>query len=137
MEQQKPRKLRVLVADDNDDMRRAIVSLLQNEFEVVDEAECGLELVSLAPALAPDVIVSDVVMPQLSGLEAMRALRAAGHTPPFVLVTVGTEDALHWINLGALAVVNKLDLDEELVTAVKSAVEGFSYLSTRAKRPSL
>ena len=136
MEQQKPRKLRVLVADDNDDVRRAIISILQREFEVVDEAESGLELVSLAQALAPDVIVSDMVMPMLSGLESMRALRTAGHTRPFVLVTVGTEDALHWINLGALAVVNKLDLDEELVPAVKSAAAGFSYLSTRARRPS-
>lgn len=132
---EKPRKLRVLVADDNDDMRRTIVSILQEEFEVVDEAQSGLELVSLASALTPDVIVSDLAMPLLSGPEAMRAMRAAGVTPPFVLVTASTGDALQWINLGALAVVNKLDLDEELVTAVKSAVAGCSYLSTRARRP--
>lgn len=135
MEHQKPGKLRVLVADDNDDMRRTIVNILREEFEVVDQAQCGLELVSLASKLAPDVIVSDLVMPLLSGLEAMRALRAAGHTPPFVLVTASTGDALQWINLGALAVVSKLDLDEELITAVKSAVTGFSYLSTHARRP--
>jgi CheY-like chemotaxis protein len=132
---QKPRKLRVLVADDNDDMRRAMVNILQEEFEVVDQAESGLELVGLAQALVPDVIVSDLVMPMLSGLEAMRALRTAGLTPPFVLVTASSGDALDWINLGALAVVNKLDLREELVTAIKSAVAGFSYLSTHAKRP--
>ena len=132
---EKPRKLRVLVADDNDDVRRTIVSILQEEFEVVDEAHSGLELVSLASALTPDVIVSDLAMPLLSGLEAMRAMRAAGVTSPFVLGTASTGDALHWITLGALAVVNKLDLDEELVTAVKSAVAGCSYLSTRARRP--
>ena len=74
-------------------------------------------------------------MPLLSGVEAMRALRAAGHTPPFVLVTTDTEDALEWINLGALAVVNKLNMDAELVTAVKSAAAGFSYLSSHARRP--
>jgi CheY-like chemotaxis protein len=135
VEHQKPRKLRVLVADDNDDIRRTIVNILREEFEVVDQAQCGLELVSLASRLAPDVIVSDLVMPLLSGLEAMRALRAAGLAPPFVLVTASTGDALQWINLGALAVVSKLDLDEELVTAVKSAVAGFSYLSTHARRP--
>ena len=132
----KPRKLRVLVADDNDDIRRAIVSILQEEFEVVDQAQCGLELVSLAPALAPDVIVSDLVMPLLSGLEAMRALRAAGLTPPFVLVTADTGDALEWINLGALAVVNKLDLDAELVTAVKSAACGL-FLSVDTRQASV
>lgn len=65
----------------------------------------------------------------------MRALRAAERMPPFVLVTAGTGDAQHWISLGALAVVNKLDLDEELVTVVESAVAGSSYLSTRARRP--
>jgi CheY-like chemotaxis protein len=135
VEHQQPRKLRVLVADDNEDIRRAIINILEEEFDVVEQAESGLELVSLALALAPDVIVSDLVMPMLSGLEAMRALRAAERMPPFVLVTASTGDALEWINLGALAVVNKLDLDQELVKAVKSAAVGFTYLSTHAKRP--
>ena len=104
-------KLRVLVADDNDDVRRAMITILQQAFDIVGEATTGRALVAAAPALAPDVIVSDVRMPQLTGLEAMRALRIAGHTPPFVLVTTDTENALEWINLGALGVVNKLNAE--------------------------
>lgn len=136
MQPEQPRKLRVLVADDNDPIRDAIVSILQEAFEVVGQATSGRELVSLAPALAPDVIVSDLFMPLLSGADAMRVLRAAGHTPPFVLVTTDTANALDWINLGALGVVNKVDLDAELVTAVRSAAAGFSYLSSQARRSS-
>ena len=98
MQQQQPRKLRVLVADDNDDVRRAMITILQQAFDIVGEATSGRALVAAAPALAPDVIVSDVRMPQLTGVEAMRALRAAGHTPPFVLVTTDTQNALEWIN---------------------------------------
>ena len=56
------------------------------------------------------------------------------HTPPFVLVTTDTENALEWINLGALGVVNKLNMAPELVTAVRSAAAGFSYLSSYARR---
>ena len=135
MQHQRLHNLRVLVADDNESVRRALIGILEQAFDVVGEVTSGRALVEAAPGLAPDVIVSDLVMPALSGMEAMRQLRDAGHTPPFVLVTAGTEDALYWINLGALAVVNKLDVSEELVNAVKSAVAGFSYLSTHARRP--
>ncbi len=115
-------------------MRRAIVRMLQPAFDVVGEVPSGRALVAAAPGLAPDIIVSDVRMPLLSGVEAMRALRDAGHTAPFVLVSSDTEPALEWINLGALGVVNKLNMTNELLTAVKSAAAGFSYLSPYARR---
>ena len=111
-----------------------MVGMLQRQFTVVDAVPSGRDLVDTAMALAPDLIVSDVSMPRLSGLDAMHALRDAGRTPPFVLVTAGATQALEWINLGALAVVDKFDLDDELVAAVKSAAAGFSYLSARARR---
>ncbi len=134
MQQQQPRKLRVLVADDNDDMRRAMIGILQQAFDVVGEVASGRALVEAAPGLAPDIIVSDLQMPLLNGAEAMQALRAAGHTPPFVFVTAETEGAVELINLGALAVVHKLDMHAELLTAVRSAAAGFSYLSAHARR---
>ena len=134
MQHEQPRKLRVLVADDNDDVRRAIITILQQAFDIVGEVTSGRALVEAAPRLAPDVVVSDVLMPLLTGVEAMHALRTAGHTPPFVLVTTDTENALEWINLGALGVVNKLNMPTELVIAVRSAAAGFSYLSSYARR---
>lgn len=134
MQHQRPRNLRVLVADDNHDVRRALIKILEQAFDVVGEAASGRALVEAAPGLAPDVIVSDVRMPPLSGPEAMHALRAAGHTPPFVFVTTDTGNALELINLGALGVVNKLDVHAELISAVVSAGAGFSYLSSHARR---
>ncbi len=110
-----------------------IVSILQRQFSVVQVVACGKALIEAVLNLAPDVVVSDVSMPT-SGIEAMQRLREAGCTAPFVLVTAGHADALEWMNLGALAVVDKVDLPAELVTAVTSAAEGFSYLSSKARR---
>lgn len=110
-----------------------IVSILQRHFSVVHVVACGSALVDTVRALAPDVIVSDISMP-MSGVEAMRTLRAGGCQTPFVLVSAGAIDGLELINLGALAVLDKVDMVDELVPAVKSAAEGFSYLSARARR---
>lgn len=127
------RVLRVVVADDNAEFRRLLVSLLRPHFSVVHVAACGSALVDAVLALSPDVVVSDVSMPT-SGIDAMHTLRQAGCLAPFVLVTAGFADALEWLNLGALAVVDKIDMGDQLVPAVKSAAEGFSYLSTHARR---
>ena len=80
-------RLRVLVADDNDDVREGIVGLLNPVFEIVAVVSTGRELVDAAVALEPDVIVSDLRMPSLTGTEALVMLRAAGHTIAFVLQT--------------------------------------------------
>ena len=133
-EQAPQRILRIVVADDNEEIRLNIVKILQRQFLVIDAVPCGLALVDAALTLTPDVIVSDVSMPMLSGVDAMVSLAQAGCTAPFVLVSVGSSEALEWINRGALAVVDKFDLNEELVAAVRSASSGFSYLSARARR---
>ena len=125
--------MRVLVADDHEEMRMTMVQILGQRFDVIDVVASGDALVDAAVALQPDVIVSDISMPNLTGLEAMARLAEAGCASAFVLVTVCTSEALEWINRGALAVVNKFDM-HELVKAVDSAAEGFSYLSTRARR---
>ena len=88
MHNESERRLRVLVADDHDDFRRRIVRLLDPVFDVVAAVATGHELVDAAVALEPDVIVSDLVMPALTGVEALKMLRTAGHTIPFVLQTV-------------------------------------------------
>jgi DNA-binding NarL/FixJ family response regulator len=123
-------RLRVLVADDNDDVRRGIVKLLDpGEFEIVAVVSSGRELVDAAVVLEPDVIVSDLMMPSLTGAQAFAMLRAAGHTIPFVLQTTTGRDAQAWLNMGALCVVDKFDLASDLVTAVRSAAAGKVFLS--------
>jgi DNA-binding NarL/FixJ family response regulator len=124
-------KLRVLVADDYDLMRRAIVRLLESSFEVVGVVTNGQELVDAALELRPDVIVTDVAMPVLDGCAAMRTLHLSLATP-FVLVSAMTRDVQTWINEGALCVVSKMDMHLDLVAAVNSAAHGEIYLSRSA-----
>ena len=128
-----PRTIRIIVADDNDEMRMAMVKILMRHFLVIDAVTSGDALVDASVVLTPDVIVSDVMMRHMSGLEAMAALAEAGLRAPFVLVSADTTDALEWIDRGALAVVHKLDL-RELTAAVEAAAAGVTYLSTRASR---
>ena len=134
MSRAQPRTLRVIVADDHDEMRLHMVRILQRRFLVIEAVACGHALVDAAVVFTPDVIVTDIAMPGLSGPEAMAALAETGCTAAFVLVTAGASDALEWLNRGALAVVDKFDLDRELLAAVDAASSGFSYLSTRARR---
>ncbi len=122
-------KLRVLLADDNVDVRNRMVELLEPLFEIVAAVSTGRELVEAAVALEPDVIVSDVMMPSLSGVGAFTMLRAAGYTIPFVLQTTTGRDAEAWLDMGALCVVDKFDLAHDLVTAVRSAAAGDFFLS--------
>jgi two-component system chemotaxis response regulator CheB len=129
-------RLRVLVADDSDLMQRAVVRLLKDAFEVVDVVSSGLELMDAVLALNPDVVVSDLSMPSLSGVGALKALREAGHAVPFVLMTATVpRNAKKWIDLGALCVVDKADLHLDLVAAVRSAAAGKIYISRSAAKP--
>ena len=122
-------RLRVLVADDNDDVREGIVELLEPVFEIVAVVSTGRELVDAAVALEPDVIVSDLMMPSLTGAEALAMLRAAGHPIAFVLQSAAVWNAQAWLDMGALCVVDKFDLGCDLVTAVRSAAAGKVFLS--------
>lgn len=125
-------KVRVLVADDSAQVRNAIVRLLQDTFEIVASVSSGRELVDGAIALRPEVIVSDLEMPGLTGLAAMKMLRDQGHIIPFVLLTAVVRNPHEWINMGVIAVVNKSDMHLELEEAVQSAVAGRVYLSRSA-----
>jgi DNA-binding NarL/FixJ family response regulator len=127
-------RLRVLVADDHDDVRRAIVRVLSEAFEIVGEVSTGAAVVEAVRALHPDVIVSDLAMPQLNGLEAMKVLRDTGHTVPFVLMTAGVKDAQAWIDSGVFGVVDKSDAHTDLLPAVRAAAIRRTYLSRSVKR---
>ena len=122
-------RLRVLVADDEEFLRRAIVRLLEDTFTIVGQVSTGRELVSTAVELRPDVIVSDLEMPLMTGIAAMEMLRATGLTPPFVLVTATEPNVHEWIARGVPAIVDKADLPLDLVAAVQSVVAGHVFLS--------
>ena len=125
-------KLRVLVADDHEQCRWAIVRMLRVEFEVVAAVADGSRLIDAAMSLLPDVIVSDIHMPLLTGMQAMEDLRRKGCNIPFVLVSTGNSGVEEYIKRGAMAFVNKTDLGHDLVTAVFSAAIGSVCVSRNA-----
>ncbi|HXJ96422.1 MAG TPA: response regulator [Terriglobia bacterium] len=127
------RRLRVLVADDRRDIRRTIERSLRAEFDVVGSVENGRDLLRDALALHPDVIVTDVSMPFLTGTQVMDELKSRGHHIPFVLISAAFFGVDDFVRQGAKAVVSKLDLSCELAHAVRSAASGQTYISSSAR----
>ncbi len=117
-------KLRIVVAEDHEDILRQIVRLLGTEFEVVDAVTDGRSLLTAAIALHPDVIVSDVCMPLLSGPQVMQKLSASGYKIPFVFESADVD-----IRQCAASFVTKADLYHELLPAVRAAAAGQTYVS--------
>ena len=119
---------RVLVAEDHADMAKAICRLLALECEIVGRVEDGSAVVEAAQRLRPDVIVIDLNLPSVNGLEACRQIT---HTNPEMKVIVFTamndpDVRARAFELGASAFVSKLAGDGELLSTVKrlSADEG-------------
>jgi response regulator NasT len=125
------RKLRVLVADDHERMRLAIVQVLSNDFKIVGVAGDGEQLVDSAISLHPDVIVTDISMPFLSGPGALQELSTRGYDIPFVFVSADPFGADEFIRQGA-AFVNKCDIASELVPVIHAAALGHTYVSPTA-----
>jgi DNA-binding NarL/FixJ family response regulator len=88
-------RIRVLIADDHPILRDGLSRLLEDEggFQVVGQASDGTEAVRLARELQPDVLLLDLAMPRVSGLETLRELSASGAGPRVLLLTVAIEDA--------------------------------------------
>src|SRR5262245_25997627 len=104
------RRLRVLLADDYPRMITALTRLLKPFFDVVGHVTDGLELIDAATRLQPDVVVLDVMMPGLDGLDACRRLKAAIPTVRVIVSTAADEDHLRTraLAMGASAFVPKM-----------------------------
>ena len=123
-------KLRVLIADDNDGMRTFVVGLLAMDFQVVGAVCDSDQLVKSAACLLPDVIVSDVLMPQMNGLAAREELISQGLNIPFVFVSAqGTEVVELVPKDTSVAFVYKGDMATHLRIAVEAAIAGRPFRS--------
>jgi DNA-binding NarL/FixJ family response regulator len=124
-------RARVLLADDNEDFLAVAARLLEPEFEVVKTVGDGQALIDQAAILEPDLLLLDISMPVLSGIEAARQLKAAGSNAKIVFLTV-QEDPTYLrsaLATGALGYVVKSRLACDLVTAVREALAGRSFVS--------
>jgi DNA-binding NarL/FixJ family response regulator len=122
---------RVLLADDRSMVLERVRSLLHPMFQVVGTADNGEDLVSEAIRLQPDVIVLDIAMPTLTGIEAAHKLRDARSCSKIVFLTVHAEpeflDAC--FAEGALGYVTKWRLRTDLVLAINEALVGRRFIS--------
>lgn len=129
---------RVLIADDDDLMRAGLVELLSGEpeIEIVGEASTGREAVERARRLDPDVVLMDVRMPDLDGIEATRELtRAAPRARVLILTTFEQDDYIFGaLRAGASGFLLKRTRPEELIAAVHTIAAGDSLLSPSVTR---
>jgi len=126
-------KTRVLLADDHLLFAQTLNDLLSERYDVVDIVGDGRALQQSARTHKPDVIVTDITMPVMSGLESIRSLRNAFYTPKVVFLTMHTDPELarECFNCGGSAFVSKESGFDELVTAIEAVISGHRYLSPR------
>ena len=122
---------RVLLADDNKPLMERVAELLASSFDVVGTAGNGRDLVTQALQLKPDVIVVDISMPVLTGIEAVRQLRETGLNAKFVFLTIHNESEFleACLEAGALGYVLKTQMTDDLIPAIHAAVAGKQYVS--------
>jgi NarL family two-component system response regulator LiaR len=127
--------IRILVADDHAVVRKGLLALIQTEegMEVVGEAAHGAEAVELAAALHPDVILLDLVMPRMDGIEAIRGIRQNDPEARILVLTSFSEDekVLTAIEVGAMGCLLKDATPEELLRAIRDVHQGRSALNPR------
>ena len=126
----KPRP-RVLLADDHRLVAEALKSLLASEFELLGVVEDGRALVAAAKQLHPDVIVADITMPHLNGLDALLQLRKDNPNVKVVFLTMHKDVAYarRALESGASGFVLKHSAPAELLDAIRAALGGKTYLT--------
>ncbi len=132
------RRIRILLADDHNIMREGLRLLLerQEDFEIVGEASDGREAVDLAETHNADIVIMDIAMPGLNGIEATR--RIVEHRPrtAVVILSMHSDESyiLRSLRAGARAYLLKDSVKEDLIDAVRAAAQGRSFFSPKVSR---
>jgi DNA-binding NarL/FixJ family response regulator len=131
----------LLIADDHPLVRNALTRLLGDveDIDVVAATANGRETVAMALETSPDVVLMDLEMPELNGIEATRALKAAGSSTRVVILTTFSdrERIIGALDAGALGYLLKDAEPEEIIRGVRAAAQGDSPLAPRAAREML
>lgn len=122
---------RILLADDHRMVMEGLRSLLAEEFDLVGTVEDGITLVATAKKLRPDVIVTDITMPHLNGIDALVRLKKDNPDIKVILLTMHTEPsyARRALSAGAKGFVVKHAAPAELVMAIRAVLKGQTFVS--------
>lgn len=122
---------RVIVADDHQYLLNRVTSVLNSDFDVVGTVNDGRTLVAEAQRLRPDLILLDISMPVMNGIEAAREIHAALPSIKLVFLTAHADSQFvrACFAEGGLGYVTKMDLGTHLITAIKTVLAGRSFVS--------
>lgn len=122
---------RVLLADDHPKMLEQVAQLLEGESEIVGTVEDGAQLIEAAFNLDPDLIVLDISMPALNGIEAAHHLKNLGSRAKVIFLTMHEDDAFVTaaVLAGALGYVLKCRISIDLIPAIHSVLQGHEFAS--------
>jgi two-component system, NarL family, response regulator NreC len=131
-------KIRVVLVDDHPVVRLGLSALIDSEpgMEVVGKGSNGLEGLQLAESLRPDVVVMDISMPEMDGLEATRRIRSGGMGVQVLILTVHAQERYLFpvLKAGAAGYVLKSTVDTELLDAIRTVAQGGAFLYPGATR---
>ena len=132
------KKVRILLADDHTVMRAGLRALLERQpnLEVVGEAEDGRQSVQLASSHVPDVVVMDIAMPNLNGVEATRRMVSKQPTISVVILSMYSDESyvMRALEAGARAYLLKDSAVTDLIRAIEAVSQGKSFFSPRISR---
>jgi DNA-binding NarL/FixJ family response regulator len=128
--------LRILIADDHVIVRRGLKSLIETrpEWKVCDEAQSGREAVAKAEERKPDIVILDISMPELNGLEAARRIRKVSPNSEILILSVHYSDQLikEILDVGVRGFIVKSDSDRDLIVAVESLANHKPFFTSMA-----
>src|SRR5665213_1312905 len=128
--------LRILIADDHDLMRRGLKALVESHpgWQVCEEAQTGREAIEKAAICMPDIVILDISMPELNGLEAARSIRKASPNTEILILSMHYSDQLirDILKAGVHGYILKSDSDRDLIAALEKLANHKTFFTAKA-----